>query len=168
MRGQSDSKPELLDAAALCQELISEGSVEAFPKGERQGPGLEDGPDPQLSPGDHELVESRRAWREGDFADDYRRFRPMLERSIAWLVANEHRPVRFRGVERKQLGLSMRIAAVKLRRMVKLGLDQTGDGSSGPDGALREPSAKAPGEGSWKPPPHRSCRQRRRSRHLRE
>jgi IS5 family transposase len=77
----------------------------------------------KLSPHDAELVESRRAWREGDFAQDYKRWRPMVERSIAWLVADNHRRVRFRGVEKNQLGLSLRIAAINLRRMVNLGLD---------------------------------------------
>ena len=75
---------------------------------------------------DNELVESRRAWRDGDFADDYRRWRPMVERSIAWLVADNHRRVRFRGVERNQLGLSLRIAAINLRRLINLGLDHEG------------------------------------------
>jgi IS5 family transposase len=69
------------------------------------------------------LVESRRAWRDGDFAEDYRQFRPMVERSIAWLVAHNHRRVRFRGVERNRLGLSLRVAAINLRRLVALGLD---------------------------------------------
>jgi hypothetical protein len=32
---------------------------------------------------DAELVESRRAWRDGDFISDYRKYRPMVERSIA-------------------------------------------------------------------------------------
>jgi len=75
---------------------------------------------------DDELVESRRAWRDGDFADDYRRWRPMVERSIAWLVADGNRRVRFRGVKRNQLGLSMRIAAINLRRLVSLGLIRDG------------------------------------------
>ena len=30
MQGQSESNPELLDAAALCRQLVPEGSVEAF------------------------------------------------------------------------------------------------------------------------------------------
>jgi IS5 family transposase len=72
------------------------------------------------------LVESRRAWRDGDFIDDYRRWRPMVERSIAWLVANGHRRVRFRGIERNRLGLSTRVAAINLRRLVNLGLDHQG------------------------------------------
>ena len=76
---------------------------------------------------DDELVESRRAWREGDFAEDYRQWRPMVERSIAWLVAKGSRRVRFRGVEKNQLGLSLRVAAINLRRLVNLGLIHDGE-----------------------------------------
>lgn len=72
------------------------------------------------------LVESRRAWRAKDFAEDYRRFRPMVERSIAWLVADNHRRVRFRGVGANRLGLSLRVAALNLRRLVRLGLAYDG------------------------------------------
>jgi IS5 family transposase len=86
-----------------------------------------DGRTLHFHPHDSELMESRRAWREGDFAEDYRRWRPMVERSIAWLVADNHRRVRFRGVERNQLGLSLRIAAINLRRLVNLGLGHDGD-----------------------------------------
>ena len=71
---------------------------------------------------DIELVEARRAWRDGDFADNYRRWRPMVERSIAWLVARGHRRVRYRGIDRNQLALSHRVAAINLRRLVNLGL----------------------------------------------
>jgi hypothetical protein len=85
-----------------------------------------DGRTLRIHPHDVELVESRRAWREGDFAEDYRRWRPMVERSLSWLVANGNRRVRFRGVERNQLGLSLRIAAINLRRLVNLGLVNDG------------------------------------------
>lgn len=43
--------------------------------------------------------------------------------SIAWLVARGNRRVRYRGVARNQLGLSLRVAAINLRRLVNLGLD---------------------------------------------
>jgi IS5 family transposase len=79
-----------------------------------------------LTPHDQELVESRRAWREGGFTEEYRRWRPMVERSIAWFVAGGNRRVRFRGVERNQLGLSLRVAAINLRRLVNLGLGRDG------------------------------------------
>lgn len=75
---------------------------------------------------DAELVEARRAWRDGDFAEDYRQWRPMVERSIAWLVARGHRRVRYRGVTRNQHGLSLRVASINLRRLVNLGLDHNG------------------------------------------
>jgi len=75
-----------------------------------------------LSAHDAELVESRRAWRDGDFISDYRKYRPMVERSIAWLVKDHYRRVRFRGVEKNQMGLTTRVAAINLRRLVKLGL----------------------------------------------
>lgn len=72
---------------------------------------------------DAEMFEARRAWRDGDFADDYRRWRPMVERSLAWLVARGNRRLRYRGIERNRLGLSLRTAAINLRRLVNLGLD---------------------------------------------
>ena len=75
-----------------------------------------------ISEHDAELVEARRAWRKGDFADDYRRWRPMVERSISWLVAHGHRRVRYRGVERNQHALAVRVAAINLRRLINLGL----------------------------------------------
>ena len=56
----------------------------------------------------------------------YRRHRPMVERSIAWLVADGGRRVRYRGVVRNQLGLSLRFAALNLRRLVNLGLVNDG------------------------------------------
>jgi IS5 family transposase len=79
-----------------------------------------------ISEHDDELVEARRAWQAGDFMDDYRRWRPMVERSIAWLVADNHRRVRYRGLTKNQLALSMRIAALNLRRLVNLGLHHNG------------------------------------------
>ena len=82
-----------------------------------------DGRNLRLHDHDGELVEARRAWRDGDFIDDYRRWRPMVERSIAWLVASGHRRVRYRGVTRNHHGLSIRVAAINLRRLINLGLE---------------------------------------------
>jgi IS5 family transposase len=75
-----------------------------------------------ISEHDAELVKARRAWAKGAFTEDYRRWRPMVERSIAWLVHGGNRRVRYRGVERNQLGLSVRVAAINLRRLVVMGL----------------------------------------------
>jgi IS5 family transposase len=74
-----------------------------------------------LTEHDAELVEARRAWRDGDFADDYRRWRPMVERSLAWLVRPGRR-VAYRGTARNRIWLAHRAAAVNLQRLVNLGL----------------------------------------------
>jgi Transposase DDE domain len=46
----------------------------------------------------------------------------MVERSIAWLVADGCRRVPYRGIGRNDLWWSLRIAAVNLRRLLVLGL----------------------------------------------
>jgi IS5 family transposase len=81
-----------------------------------------------IHPHDADLVAARAAWGNGDFAADYRQHRPMVERSIAWLVAKNNRRVRYRGVERNQHGLATRVAAINLRRLVNLGLDHGPNG----------------------------------------
>ena len=75
---------------------------------------------------DVELVAARRQWRDPEALALYRRHRPMVERSIAWLMADGCRRVRYRGVVRNQLGLSLRVAALNLRRLVNLGLGNDG------------------------------------------
>jgi IS5 family transposase len=80
----------------------------------------------ELHPHEAELAAARRQWRNRDGLDDYRRWRPMVERSLAWLVADGCRRVRYRGVIRNQMGLSLRAAALNLRRLVNLGLVHDG------------------------------------------
>lgn len=75
----------------------------------------------RLTEHDAELVEARRAWRDGDFADDYRRWRPMVERTLAWLVRPGRR-VAYRGVARNRMWLATRAAAINLQRLIALGL----------------------------------------------
>jgi IS5 family transposase len=72
---------------------------------------------------DDELVAARRAWNNKTFLADYRQYRPMVERSIAWIVTNGHRRVRYRGVEANRTQLALRVAAINLRRLVNLGLN---------------------------------------------
>jgi len=81
----------------------------------------------QVHPHEDEMMAARRRAEEPEFVASYRQWRPMVERSIAWLVADGHRRVRYRGVRRNQLGLSLRVAALNLRRLVNLGLDHDGD-----------------------------------------
>lgn len=72
------------------------------------------------------LLAARQDSRTEQFRHSYRQHRPMVERSIAWLVARGQRRVRYRGLVRNQLGLSHRVAAINLRRLVNLGLDHDG------------------------------------------
>ena len=76
---------------------------------------------------DELLAANRARWRtDDDLIAGYRQHRPMVERSIAWLVANGHRRVRFIGVEANRLALSLRAAALNLRRLINLGLEHNG------------------------------------------
>lgn len=75
-----------------------------------------------IHPHEAELLAARKRSTTPEFIESYRRWRPMVERSIAWLVANGHRKVRYRGVERNRLGLATRAAAINLRRLINLGL----------------------------------------------
>ena len=74
-----------------------------------------DGKTLNLHPQEAELAAARRRATDPTFQASHRRWRPMVERSIAWLVANGHRRVRYRGLARNQLGLSVRVAAINLR-----------------------------------------------------
>jgi IS5 family transposase len=87
-----------------------------------------DGKVVQVTVHDDELVHARAAWRDPIVIEHYRRHRPMVERTIAWLVANGNRRVPYRGVERNQQWLAVRTAALNLRRLINLGLDHGENG----------------------------------------
>jgi IS5 family transposase len=76
----------------------------------------------QLHPHEDELRAARRQATTRSFQQSYRRWRPMVERSIAWLVADGCRRVPYRGIDRNDLWWSLRVAAVNLRRLLALGL----------------------------------------------
>jgi hypothetical protein len=77
------------------------------------------------------LRQARRDWaaRE-DFRDTYRQHRPMVERSIAWLIGPKGRcrQLRYRGVRSNDQWLHLRMAALNLRRMINLGLQAAAGG----------------------------------------
>jgi len=75
-----------------------------------------------LHPHEDELRAARRRSMTRSFQESYRRWRPMVERSIAWLVANGCRRVPYRGIQRNEAWWSLRVAAVNLRRLLVLGL----------------------------------------------
>jgi hypothetical protein len=76
----------------------------------------------QVHPHEDELRAARRQAVTRSFQHSYRRWRPMVERSLAWLVADGCRRVPYRGIERNHLWWSLRVAAVNLRRLLVLGL----------------------------------------------
>jgi DDE family transposase/transposase-like protein DUF772 len=81
----------------------------------------------QVHPHHDELRAARRRAMTRSFQDSYRRWRPMVERSLAWLVADGCRRVPYRGVERNDQWWSVRVAAINLRRLLVLGLARRGD-----------------------------------------
>ena len=72
----------------------------------------------------HEKLQRRHRRRatEPEFQQIYRAKRPMVERSIAWLVKGNRR-VRYRGVIKNNAWLHHRVAGLNLRRLLAMGLD---------------------------------------------
>ncbi|WP_407670159.1 DUF4158 domain-containing protein [Nonomuraea solani] len=82
-------------------------------------------PHPAGAPHDALLRQARHQWiTDPDLTAVYRRHRPMVERSIAWLIGADGRArkLRYRGVLRNDLWLHLRAAALNLRRLINLGL----------------------------------------------
>ena len=73
--------------------------------------------------GEHDALQRAHRARaaDPDFQAVYRRHRPMVERSIAWLTRG-HRRVPYRGVAKNDAWLHLRAAAINLRRLLTLGL----------------------------------------------
>ena len=75
------------------------------------------------------LRQARRDWAtSAGLRDVYRQHRPMVERSIAWLIGPKGRcrKLRYRGIAANDFWLHTRIAALNLRRLLNLGLTDTG------------------------------------------
>ena len=80
-----------------------------------------------LSLGEHHQLQRehrQRAAGEG-FQTTYRKHRPMVERTLAWLTRGNRR-VPYRGVAKNNAWLHHRVAAVNLRRLLALGLHHNG------------------------------------------
>ena len=75
---------------------------------------------------EHDALQRQHRQRAQDPAwqDSYRQHRPMVERSIAWLTAKGNRKLRYRGVDKNNAWLHHRAAALNLRRLLVLGLQQ--------------------------------------------
>jgi hypothetical protein len=76
----------------------------------------------------HDALQRAHRARAADpgFQADYRRHRPMVERSIAWLTRGNRR-VPYRGMFKNDAWLHLRVAAINLRRLLTLGLTDTDD-----------------------------------------
>jgi hypothetical protein len=84
-----------------------------------------------LHPHDAILRQARRDWTANpELRETYRQHRPMVERSIAWLIGPKGRcrQLRYRGVCAGDAWLHLRMAALNLRRMINLGLQHTTNG----------------------------------------
>lgn len=73
--------------------------------------------------GQHDQIrrEHRARARDPQFQADYRRHRPMVERSIAWLTRGARR-VPYRGVAKNNAWWTLRAGAINLRTLLRLGL----------------------------------------------
>ncbi|MFI1098764.1 IS1182 family transposase [Streptomyces sp. NPDC020917] len=77
---------------------------------------------------DLQAAARRQAATDPDWQADYRRWRPPVERAVAWLVQHGNRRLRYRGTINNNMWLHTRAAALNLRRLINLGLTHT-DGS---------------------------------------
>lgn len=73
----------------------------------------------------HLLVAARRQAQTPQFEAVYRQNRPLVERTLSWMVRRGHRRVAYRGLARNRIWWSHRAAAVNLRRLLNLGLHLT-------------------------------------------
>jgi IS5 family transposase len=75
-----------------------------------------------IRPHHDQQAAARRAATDPDWQAAYRRWRPPVERGVAWLVAHGNRRLRYLGALKNDSWLHTRAAAVNLRRLVNLGL----------------------------------------------
>lgn len=73
------------------------------------------------------LAAARREAADPAWKDEYRRWRPPVERAIAWLATRGCRRVPYRGITKNNAWLANRAAALNLRRLANLGLTRTTD-----------------------------------------
>ncbi|WP_052391040.1 transposase [Streptomyces sp. NRRL B-24484] len=76
----------------------------------------------------HDLLAAarRHAATDRDWQAAYRRWRPPVERAVAWLVAHGNRRLRHIGTIKNNAWLHTRAAALNLRALIKLGLTHNG------------------------------------------
>ncbi|MGM9470350.1 transposase [Streptomyces murinus] len=73
-------------------------------------------------PDDLQTAARRQAATDPGWQADYRRWRPPVERAVAWLVQARKRRLRYRGIIADNTWLHTRAAALNLRRLINLRL----------------------------------------------
>jgi hypothetical protein len=71
---------------------------------------------------DQQAAARRQAATDPDWQAAYRRWRPPVERAVAWLVAHGNRRLRYRGTIANNTWIHTRAAALNLRTLLNLGL----------------------------------------------
>ncbi|MFJ2777934.1 transposase [Kitasatospora sp. NPDC087315] len=80
----------------------------------------------RIQPGYDLRRTARRQAAEPAWQDAYRRWRPPVERAVAWLVGHGNRRLRYRGTIKNNAWLHIRGAALNLRTLTNLGLTHNG------------------------------------------
>jgi transposase len=75
---------------------------------------------------DQQAAARHQAATDHDWQNEYRRWRPPVERAVAWIVHRGNRRLRYRGTIANDTWLHTRAAALNLRRLINLGLTHTG------------------------------------------
>ncbi|MBR7834163.1 transposase [Actinospica durhamensis] len=74
---------------------------------------------------DQQTAARHMAATDPDWQAAYRRWRPPVERAVAWLVAGGNRRLRYRGTIANNTWIHTRAAALNLRTLINLGLTRT-------------------------------------------
>jgi hypothetical protein len=74
---------------------------------------------------DQQTAARRQAATDPHWQAQYRRWRPPVERAVAWLVAHGNRRLRYRGTIANNTWIHARAAALNLRTLINLGLTRT-------------------------------------------
>lgn len=76
---------------------------------------------------DQQAAARHQAATDPDWQADYRRWRPPVERAVAWIVHRGNRRLRYIGTIKNDTWLHTRAAALNLRRLINLGLTYNND-----------------------------------------
>ncbi|WAL76285.1 IS1182 family transposase [Kitasatospora sp. YST-16] len=80
----------------------------------------------RVRPGHDLQAAARRQAADPVWQEAYRRWRPPVERAVAWLVGHRNRRLRYRGTIKNNAWLHTRAAALNLRTLISFGLDHNG------------------------------------------